>query len=85
MLIVLWLVLLLGILTIAIYNRFIQLKAMLDEAASGVDVQLKRRHDLIPNIVEAVKGYKQYEQKTPENIVKLRGQFSAAVVEGVGS
>ena len=77
MLIVLSIILLITILTVAIYNRFIQLKAFLDEASSGIDVQLKRRHDLIPNIVEVVKGYSRYERGTLENVIKLRSQVSS--------
>ncbi|NTU47860.1 MAG: LemA family protein [Syntrophobacteraceae bacterium] len=59
---------------IAIYNRFIRGKNLVQEAWSGIDVQLKRRHDLIPNILESVKGYMQYEQKTLQSIVDLRGR-----------
>lgn len=47
---------------------------MVREAQSGIDVQLKRRHDLIPNIVDAVRGYSGYERKLLENITSLRVQ-----------
>ena len=78
MIIFLGVILLFIVISGAIYNRFIQLKALLEEAYSGIDVQLKRRHDLIPNIVEAVKGYSQYERKTLENITQLRSQLMKA-------
>jgi len=57
-----------------IYNKFIRLRAMSREGWSGIDVQLKRRFDLVPNLVETVKGYKIYEQDVLTRIVKLRGQ-----------
>ncbi len=53
----------------------------MDEAWSGIDVQLKRRHDLVPNLVESVKGYATHEQKTFENVTKARSQAMGA--EGV--
>lgn len=58
---------------IATYNRFIRLHNLLKEAWSGIDVQLKRRHDLIPNIVETVKGYTGHERKVFEDVAALRG------------
>jgi LemA protein len=45
---------------VGIYNRLVKLKTLLDEAWSGIDVQLKKRYDLIPNLVETVKGYTVY-------------------------
>ena len=58
------------------YNNLIHLKALLDEAWSGIDIQLKRRYDLIPNLVETVKGYSTHEKTVLENITKYR---SAAI------
>ncbi len=55
-----------------LYNCFIRMKNRCDEGWSGVTVQLKRRRDLIPNLVECVKGYAKHEQSTLENVVKLR-------------
>lgn len=63
---------------ISIYNRFIRGKNLVQEGWSGIDVQLKRRHDLIPNILESVKGYMQYEQKTLQSIVDLRSKSMTA-------
>jgi len=56
------------------FNRFIRLRQLLREAWSGIEVQLKRRHDLIPQLVEAVKGYRDYEQRLLEHITELRAR-----------
>ena len=53
-----------------------------DNAWSDIDVQLKRRHDLIPNLVETVKGYATHEKGTFENIAKLRSQAMQATTPG---
>ena len=65
-----------GILIVGIssYNRLIDLKNKVKESESDIDVQLKRRYDLIPNLVEAVKGSKNFEQETLEKVVKARQQ-----------
>lgn len=63
---------------IAIYNRLIQLKNQVNNAWSQIDVQLQRRYDLIPNLVEAVKGYMTYEKGTLEEVIKARNQAQAA-------
>lgn len=55
-----------------IYNRFIQLKKRSEAAWADIDVQLKRRYDLIPNIVSSVKAYQTYEKKILEDITALR-------------
>jgi len=54
------------------YNSLVQLRVRCDSAWSDIDVQLKRRHDLIPNMVETVKGYAAHEKGTFENIAKFR-------------
>ena len=59
-------------LLVAIYNSLVQLRVRADNAWSDIDVQLKRRHDLIPNLVETVKGYAAHEKGTFENIAKYR-------------
>lgn len=56
------------------YNSLIGLKVRIENAWSQIDVQLKRRHDLIPNLVEAVKGYMNYEKDTLERVIKARTQ-----------
>lgn len=57
---------------IAVYNGLITLRNRTDEAWSDIDVQLKRRHDLIPNLVETVKGYASHEKQLFENVTKAR-------------
>lgn len=61
-----------------LYNRIIKNKFLLQEAYSGIEVQLKRRHELIPNLVEVTKGYTGYERKVLEEIVNLRAKSVAA-------
>jgi len=63
---------------ISLYNSIVQLKVRADSAWSDIDVQLKRRHDLIPNIVETVKGYAAHEKGTFENIAKWRSAAMSA-------
>jgi len=62
------------ILAIFIYNRLIALQNQVREAASDIDVQLKRRYDLIPNLVNTVKGVANFEQSTLEKVIKARQQ-----------
>jgi LemA protein len=70
-------VVLAGIL-IGLYNSIVQLKIRADSAWSDIDVQLKRRHDLIPNLVETVKGYAAHEKGTFENVAKWRSAAMSA-------
>lgn len=63
-----------------LYNGLVTAKARIDEAWSGIDVQLKRRTDLIPNLVETVKGYATHEKSVFENVTKAR----AAIMEAKG-
>jgi len=56
------------------YNLFIRDKNLIKEAWSGIDVQLKRRHNLIPNLVESIKGYSQHEKNLLEEITKKRSE-----------
>ena len=56
------------------FNRFINRRQMVGEAWSGIDVQLKRRHDLIPQLVDVVKGYRDYERQLVERVTTLRTQ-----------
>jgi LemA protein len=63
---------------VAMYNSLVQLKVRCDSAWADIDVQLKRRHDLIPNLVETVKGYAAHEKGTFENIAKYRSQAMQA-------
>lgn len=61
-----------------IYNRLVQADNQVDEALSMIDVQLKKRFELIPNLVEMVKGYNEYEAKVLEKIVSQRSQIPEA-------
>jgi len=63
---------------ISIYNRFVQLRNAADGAWSDIDVQLKRRYDLIPNVVETVKGYAAHEQSTFDQVTRARSQAMQA-------
>ena len=74
-----------AIAVIVLYNGLVQLKVLVDEAWSGIDVQLKRRYDLIPNLVETVKGYAKHESATFEKIAQLRSAaMNATGVEEKG-
>lgn len=61
-----------------IYNRLVTLRMRISEALSQIDVQLKRRTDLIPNIVETVKGYAKHEKEIFENVTKARASLMQA-------
>ena len=60
------------------YNGLVKQRQEVNSAWSQIDVQLKRRHDLIPNLVEAVKGYLAHERQTLENVIKARTQAVSA-------
>ena len=60
------------------YNSLVQLRNRIREALSGIDVQLKRRIDLIPNLVETVKGYAKHEKEIFENVTKARSALMGA-------
>lgn len=62
---------------IGIYNGFIRTRTRVQESWSQIDVQLKRRNDLIPNLVSTTKGYANYEQTTLKKVVALRNQLTA--------
>ena len=72
--VILWLV--------GIFNGLVKLRNRVKNAWSQIDVQLKRRHDLIPNLVETAKGYMKHERETLENITKARNLAQNA--SGVG-
>jgi LemA protein len=72
-----------AVMLVGMYNSLVQLRVRCDSAWSDIDVQLKRRHDLIPNLVETVKGYAAHEKGTFENIAKYRSQaMQATTPEG---
>ncbi len=66
------------VILVGMYNGLVQLRVRCDSAWSDIDVQLKRRHDLIPNLVETVKGYAAHEKGTFEDVAKFRSQAMQA-------
>jgi LemA protein len=77
-LIVIFIIGVIAIVFISIYNGLVRLKVQCDNAWSDIDVQLKRRYDLIPNLVETVKGYAAHEKGTLEGVVQARNQAMTA-------
>jgi LemA protein len=77
-LIVVGIVLVLGLIYILIRNSMIGSRNRVDESWSGIDVQLKRRHDLVPNLVETVKGYATHERETFEKVTQARASAMQA-------
>ena len=67
---------------VAVYNGLVQRRLRVDEAFAQIEVQLKRRWDLIPNLVNAVKGYMGFEQRVLENVTNARANAVAAGAEG---
>jgi LemA protein len=62
---------------IVVFNRLVRLRQITNEAWSGIDVQLKRRSDLVPNLVETVRGYATHERSVLEEVTQLRGAARA--------
>lgn len=77
-LVVIGIIALIGLYAWAVYNSFVTLRVRVDEAWSDITVQLKRRADLIPNIVEAVKGYAAHEKSVFEAVTKARAETISA-------
>ena len=77
--VVIGIVVVLLIFFMAIYNGLVRLRNQVRNAWAQIDVQLKRRHDLIPNLVETVKGYMKYERETLEAVTKARNLAQGAV------
>jgi LemA protein len=79
---ILWIVLgviaILVVFLVVVYNSLVRLRNMVDEAWNQISVQLKRRHDLIPNLVNAVKGYMDFEQETLTRVIEARNQAVTA-------
>lgn len=74
LLIILIVVLILVFIVIGMYNRLVRLRNQVKNAWAQIDVQLKRRYDLIPNLIETVKGYMKHEKETLENVTRMRAQ-----------
>jgi LemA protein len=81
-----WIVLIVLVVLVAfvvfIYNGLVQRRNIVDEAWNQISVQLKRRHDLIPNLVNAVKGYMDFEQETLTKVIEARGAAVSAAQSG---
>jgi LemA protein len=80
-LIILGLVLVLGLAVVVSYNRFVTQRNLIRDAFANIDTELRRRYDLIPNLVETVRGYASHERETFENVTRAR----AAAVAATGS
>jgi LemA protein len=83
--IVLGVIVALGIWAIAIYNGLVVLRNRFKNAFAQIDVQLKRRYDLIPNLVETVKGYIKHERETLEAVIKARNGAQTAALAAAAS
>ena len=77
-LVLLGLIALVVVIGVVIYNRIVALSQRTDQAFADVDVQLKQRHDLIPNLVETVKGYAAHEKETLEAVITARNAARSA-------
>ncbi|MFA5055744.1 MAG: LemA family protein [Dehalococcoidia bacterium] len=82
--IVVGILVILGIMFFVIYNSLVGLRNQVKNSWAQIDVQLKRRHDLIPNLVETVKGYAAHERQTLEAVIQARNTAVSAVGKGVG-
>jgi len=72
-------------LVIGIYNRLVALKNRYENGFAQIEVQLKRRHDLIPNLVETVKGYMSHERETLEAVIAARNKAVGGLAQAAGS
>jgi LemA protein len=82
LIIVIAIVVVVVIFVIGLYNGLVQRRLRIDEAYAQIEVQLKRRHDLIPNLVNAVKGYMGFEQKVLTDVTNARAAAVAAGAQG---
>jgi len=75
-------IVILAVILIGLYNGLVQKRMRIDEAFAQIEVQLKRRHDLIPNLVNAVKGYMGFEQKVLTDVTNARAAAVSAGAQG---
>ena len=75
---ILGIILLLIIYVVGVYNSLVKLRNKVDDQSSQVDIELKKRFDLVPNLVETVKGYAKHEKETLEEVIKARNSFASA-------
>src|SRR3954462_15812430 len=78
-------VVILIVVVVGIYNGLVQRRLRIDEAFAQIEVQLKRRHDLIPNLVNAVKGYMGFEERVLTEVTNARAAAVAAGAQGPGA
>ena len=83
--IIIGIVVLLLLIFVGIYNSLVRLRNQVRNAWAQIDVQLKRRHDLIPNLMETVKGYMKHERETLEAVTNARNLAQGAIGKGVGA
>ncbi|MGD2133248.1 MAG: LemA family protein [Maricaulaceae bacterium] len=76
--IILGLIVLVAVVLVLVYNRLVALRQTVNQAWGDIDVQLKQRHDLIPNLVETVKGYASHERETLDAVISARNSALAA-------
>jgi len=76
--ILLGLIILIILMVVVLYNKLVALKNRCEESWSSIDVQLKRRYDMIPNLVETVKGYASHEKETLEKVIQARNMAMGA-------
>jgi LemA protein len=85
LIVVVALVILLALIVASIYNKLVRLKNRFKNAFAQIDVQLKRRYDLIPNLVETAKAYLKHERETLEAVIKARNQAASASEKAAAS
>jgi len=71
-------VLLIAFYGVGVYNKLVRKRTMVEEGWSGIDVQLKKRHNIIPNLLETVKGYAKHEQETLQQVISARNAAQGA-------
>ncbi|MEX2374503.1 MAG: LemA family protein, partial [Dehalococcoidia bacterium] len=82
LIVIIGVILVLALIVVGIYNGLVQRRLRVDEAWSQIDVQLRRRHDLIPNLVNAVRGYMEFEEETLTRVTDARANAVAAGASG---
>ena len=82
--VIIGIVVVLLVIIVAMYNGLVRLRNQVRNAWAQIDVQLKRRHDLIPNLVETVKGYTKHERETLDSVTNARNLAQSTVGKGVG-
>lgn len=82
LIVILVIIVVIGFFLVSVYNGLVQRRLRIDEAFAQIDVQLKRRHDLVPNLVNAVKGYMDFEQDVLTKVTEARANAVAAGSQG---